>query len=64
MPVRVNKPKTGTIIQNKSKPRFRAGIHENIINIEQARTTMGKALIIRPYFHRLGPEYQYLIPNY
>ena len=64
MLIRINKSKIGTIVQNKSKSRFCAGIHENIINIEQTWATMGKTWGIRLNIHRWGPEYQYIIPNY
>ena len=64
MSIRINQYKIITNIQDKGKSIIYTIIYEDIINIKQTLATLGKTIIIWPYFHWLSPKYQHIIPNY
>jgi len=51
MSIRINQYKIITNIQDKSKSIIYIIIYEDIINIKQTLATLGKKIIIWPYFH-------------
>lgn len=51
MSIRINQYKIITNIQDKGKSIIYTIIYEDIINIKQTLATLGKTIIIWPYFH-------------